>query len=365
MLILWASMGVIMVFAVLMLVWRANRSPAKTPPPVAITTNSASLTNAALRPILSDAGFPTPQTNLLAASPAGIFMPTAAGNPNSGLFGSVRTHASGAAQFHEGIDIAPFQRGHGGKALDEIFAIADGTLAYLNRTPGNSNYGRYLVLLHGDPLGEVYTLYAHLADFTPGLTPGQRLRRGAVLGRMGNSSSSAISVERSHLHFEIGLLLNRRFEPWFHAQRLTPDHGIWNGWNLTGVDPLAFYRARDEDSALSFARFIDRIPAAFEIILRTRTRPEYFGRYSGLWKGPAETGGAIVVRASENGLPLGGRPATPAEANRLGHDTAQVLSVNAATLGRNGAHLIASKNGVWSMAKGGEQWRQILLYPQP
>jgi len=178
-----------------------------------------------------------------------------------------------------GIDIAPVRRGHGGLALDDVSAIADGTLAYVNRAQGNSNYGRYLVVLHSDPLGEVYTLYAHLADLAPGLAPGQSLRRGTLLGRMGHSSSSAIPVERSHLHFEIGLMLNRRFDAWFHAQRLTPDHGLWNGWNLAGVDPLAFYRAREEENTLSFARFTDRVPSAFEVILRARTRPDFFQRY--------------------------------------------------------------------------------------
>ena len=364
---LWAALGIVMAFAILMLVGRPARPAAHVLPPGDVTTNAVppAVTNALLHPSLGAAGFPTPQTNLLAANPAGIFMPTGTGNPNSGLFGSVRTQSSGAAQFHEGVDIAPVQRGRGGLALDDVTVIADGTLAYINRATGNSNYGRYAVVLHSDPLGEVYTLYAHLADLTPGLAPGQALRRGAVLGRMGHSSSGAIPLERSHLHFEIGLLLNRRFDAWFHAQRLTPDHGLYNGWNLAGVDPLAFYRARDEENALSFARFMDRVPAAFEVVLRARALPDFFLRYPALWQGALETGGTIVVRASENGVPLGGRAATPAETSRLGRAAAQVLNVNAAVLGRNGAHLVAAGRGGWTLGKAGEQWRQILLYPQP
>jgi len=42
-----------------------------------------------------------------------------------------------------------------------------------------------------------------------------------------------------------------------------------------------------------------------------------------------------------------------------------VLSVNATALGRNGAHLIAAGHDGWTLAKAGEQWRQILLFPQP
>ena len=108
---------------------------------------------------------PTAREKLDPAIP-GTFQPTAAGNLESALFGSVRTVKVGAhlfPSFHEGVDIAPLQRGARGMPLDEIHAVAAGTVGYINHVTGNSNYGKYIVLLHDDPIGRVYTLYAHLS----------------------------------------------------------------------------------------------------------------------------------------------------------------------------------------------------------
>ena len=125
---------------------------------------------------------PTAQTRLLDAGAAGVFLPTTPQRPESALFGSVRTGARGAAQFHEGVDIAPTRRDRHGEPLDEVCAVADGLVGYINRIGGNSNYGQYVVVLHRDPLGEVYTLYAHLAAIASGLQPGQPIRAGQPLG---------------------------------------------------------------------------------------------------------------------------------------------------------------------------------------
>ena len=57
-----------------------------------------------------------------------------------------------------------------------------GGSAYVNRRAGNSNYGIYVVLAHDEPaLGEVYTLYAHLARVESGLHAGQPVEAGQVL----------------------------------------------------------------------------------------------------------------------------------------------------------------------------------------
>ncbi len=137
--------------------------------------------------------FPIPQTRLLDPDAADVFQPTASGRPQSALYGSTRTGRRGKylrATFHEGIDLAACRRDRRNRPLDEIFAVADGQAAYINRIAGNSNYGKYVVLTHADPVGKIYTLYAHLAAIAPGLRAGRPVQAGQTIGRMGNTSSS-------------------------------------------------------------------------------------------------------------------------------------------------------------------------------
>lgn len=310
--------------------------------------------------------YPTDQHALLDMHAAGVFQPTAAGHLESAWYGSVRTRMSEGGRlrpsFHEGVDIAPQQRDRKGQPLDEVRAVADGIVAYVNRVSGRSNYGLYVVLLHEDPMGRVYTLYAHLRRLAPNLLPGRPVVAGDVLGTMGWTSSSPIPVARSHLHFEIGLLLNGHFESWYRARRYKPDHGLFHGWNLLGVDPLAFLRFQREQPGASLADFLDRVPVAFEVLLAAHGKPDYFGRYPGRWIGPPPAG-AIVVSCSENGVPLGGRAATDAEREQLGRQKSKILNVQKEVLGRNGARLVTCRGGEWVLAEAGEQWREILLYP--
>ena len=111
--------------------------------------------------------FPTQQQGLLEEGREDVFQPTAAGTRESALYGSVRTVNRGGrllASFHEGIDIAPVRRDRRGRPLDDVLAVAEGKVAYVNKVAGNSTYGKYAVVEHDDPMGPVYTLYAHLAS---------------------------------------------------------------------------------------------------------------------------------------------------------------------------------------------------------
>ena len=310
----------------------------------------------------SNMALPTAQTHLLDAGAAGVFMPTAPQRPESALFGSVRTGARGAAQFHEGVDIAPLQRDRHGEPLDEVRAVADGMASYVNRVGGNSNYGIYVVLLHRDPLGEVYTLYAHLAAAADGLQPGQPVRAGQPLGRMGHSSSTSIPRNRAHVHFEIGLLSNTRFALWARAQKLKPDHGNFHGGNLLGVDPLAVFRWQRQQPAFRFRDFLTQQPAAFELALTPPRALDFFQRYPALWDGAPWAGGALVLHCTENGLPLKGRAATEAERRALGRSAFAVLRVNETALGRNGSHLVVQGRGGWKLGASGERWLSALVY---
>ncbi len=55
-------------------------------------------------------------------------------------------------------------------------ASSDGTVSYINKRAGASNYGKYVVLKHVIEGIEVFTLYAHLSDFAPGLAAGKSVK---------------------------------------------------------------------------------------------------------------------------------------------------------------------------------------------
>mgnify|MGYP003587394031 CR=1 FL=1 len=309
--------------------------------------------------------YPTEQNGLLEKEMPGVYQPTASGNLDSAFYGSVRTGSRGGRlvpTFHEGLDIAAMRRDAQGRPLDEVRAVADGVVAHVNRFGGNSNYGIYVVLRHDDPMGRVFTLYAHLLSLAPGIQPGMAVKAGHVLGRMGNTSSSPIPMARGHLHFEIGLILNGQFGNWFRAKKLKPDHGAYHGWNLLGLNPLDFLRFQKDRPDASFLDFAATVPSAFDILLAVRRKPDYFDRYPALWSGEPP-GGAIVLACSENGVPLRGRAATSAEREQLGKLKAKIIRVHEEILGRNGSRLLARRAGVWLLAEAGEQWREMLLYP--
>jgi hypothetical protein len=62
--------------------------------------------------------------------------PTVSGEPESGLFGCVRSSGS---QFHEGLDIRAIGHDRRGEATDTITAAMDGIVRHVNTSPGNSN----------------------------------------------------------------------------------------------------------------------------------------------------------------------------------------------------------------------------------
>lgn len=309
--------------------------------------------------------FPTAQSNLLDASAENVFMPTVSGRRESALYGSTRKARDGRPSFHEGIDIAPLRRQRSGRALDEVVAIADGRVGYINPHSGNSNYGIYVVLYHDDPLGEIYTLYAHLASVAAGLSAGQAVPSGTVLGRMGNTPPHIVPVARSHLHLEIGVILNRRFDAWLREQKMPAIHGNAHGWNLLGIDPLAVYAAQRElKEDFTLYTHIASIPSAWALVVRADHLPDYFQRYPSLWEGPRDhyRGPALVMDLSEGGVPLRGRPATKDEAAALGNQTATVRFVNPEILGGNGRRLIRQRGQDWSVSESGRKWLAWFLY---
>ena len=91
----------------------------------------------------------------------------------------------GAAAMHAGIDLA-------GPTGTPIHATADGVVS--EAAWNNGGYGRLIKIDHGRG---IETRYAHLSSMS--VSPGQRVTRGQVIGRMGSTGRST----GSHLHYEV------------------------------------------------------------------------------------------------------------------------------------------------------------------
>lgn len=99
-------------------------------------------------------------------------------------FGYRNAPTRGASRNHQGIDIP-------GPVGTPIYATADGIIG---RAQWLGGYGKFVEINHGNA---VQTRYGHLSAMN--VEPGQRVRKGDILGYMGSTGRST----GSHLHYEV------------------------------------------------------------------------------------------------------------------------------------------------------------------
>lgn len=280
-----------------------------------------------------DFAFPTPNTTWARGDISTFVQPTASGDPESGLFGCVRT---GGAQFHEGLDIRPLKRDRAGEPADPIFAAMDGVVRHVSLSPGKSRYGRYIVIEHPEQSPAVYTLYAHLARAEPGIRPGVRVKKGQEIATMGRSAGGyAIPKERGHLHFEIGLVATEDFQSWYAWRKFgSPnEHGVFNGMNLMGIDPLDFLRQWRAGRVESFQAYFDRSRPLVTLRIATTRVPDFIRRYPTLLRKPIDglvAGWEIACNAT--GLPFAWTPLTRNEVIGYAPNEVRIVAADHAAL---------------------------------
>jgi murein DD-endopeptidase MepM/ murein hydrolase activator NlpD len=309
--------------------------------------------------------WPTPSTAWAEGRPPSQWLQHAgSGDPDSGGYGGVR---SAGGQFHEGIDIKPVSRDRRGEPLDSVFAAMAGVVRYVNSTAGDSSYGRYIVMEHPGMKPAVYTLYAHLARIGAGVRPGLEVEAGHVLGTMGHSSGGyMIPVDRSHLHFEIGVVMTRNFQTWYDRRRFGSrnEHGMWNGMNLMGIDPLAFFNEWRAGRITSVQDFFDRMETVVRVRIATFRTPDFVTRYPSLLTKPLPAGlvAGWEVRFNWTGVPFAWTALTASEVNGLKRDQPKIVEVNAAIERRERSKSLAvSRRGTWTPGKDLETACQLLF----
>jgi murein DD-endopeptidase MepM/ murein hydrolase activator NlpD len=309
--------------------------------------------------------WPTPSTAWAEGRPPSDWLQHAgSGDPDSGGFGGVR---SGGSQFHEGIDIRPVQRDRRGEPLDPVFAVMAGVVRHVSSSPGDSSYGRYVVLEHPEMTPAVYTLYAHLARIAPEVRIGQAVTIGQVLGTMGHSSGGySLPVDRSHLHFEIGVVVTRNFQAWYDRRKFGSrnEHGIWNGMNLMGLDPLAFFNQWRAGRISSVQDFFARQEAVVKLRLATLRTPDFVTRYPSLLTKPLPVGPVAgwEILFNWSGVPFSWTPLTSMEVVGLVRDKPKLIEVNAALERQQRSKSLAvSRRGNWTPGKDLETVLQLLF----
>jgi murein DD-endopeptidase MepM/ murein hydrolase activator NlpD len=257
---------------------------------------------------------------------------------------------SSGTQFHEGLDIKPVSRDKRGEPLDKITAAIDGVVRNISSRAGESSYGRYIVIEHPGVAPAVYTLYAHLARIEPGIFEGATVKRGQVLGTMGHSSGGyTIPVDRSHLHFEIGLMLTQEFQSWFNWKKFgSPNQqGLWNGMNLMGIDPRDFLEKWRTRRVNNFDEYFAQLDSAVRVRVVTTRVPDFIRRYPALLRKPIDgLVGGWEVQCDVTGLPFAWTPLSPMQVAGLRANSVEILAVdNAALRGFRGKSLIRTRNG--------------------
>lgn len=222
----------------------------------------------------------------------------------------VRTQAGPVAiKFHEGIDVKPLKRDASGNPLDKIHPCAAGRVVHVCNTPSHSSYGRYVVIEHMLPDGPLYSLYAHLASTS--CKVGDRVGTGNVIGILGYSGPG-LNRERSHLHLEFCMMINRNFDEWYKNMRIAAPnrHGLFNGLNLIGMNPADVLESCKDGAPFSLRQYIAAQPFQYKVRIPSTGQLDLVKRYPFLLKqGPANPVSWEIAFAG-SGLPLSVTPSS-------------------------------------------------------
>ena len=223
---------------------------------------------------------------------------------SSGAFGCVRNNGY---KFHEGLDLYPIRRDRKGIAEDSVFSAMKGIVRYINTTTSHSAYGKYIVLEHSSLTPALYTLYAHLNSISQNIKIGTEVGAAQAIGKMGNTSSGyRIPLERSHLHFEIGLRLTSQFQTWYKKKSFKTEnrHGNYSGFNLVGFDPLQFYGQYRQKLVRTPLDYIQSLPVTAIVRVKTNKTPDFASRYPSLSSPKVNNSNGWDVSIGPYGLPV-------------------------------------------------------------
>jgi hypothetical protein len=128
-----------------------------------------------------------------------------------------------------------------------------------------------------------------------------------AIGKMGNTSSGyRIPLERSHLHFEIGLRLTNQFQTWYKKKGFKTEnrHGNYSGFNLVGFDPLQFYGQYRQKLVRTPLDYIQSLPVTAIVRVKTNKTPDFAARYPSLSSPKVNNSNGWDISIGPYGLPV-------------------------------------------------------------
>jgi len=126
-------------------------------------------------------------------------------------------------------------------------------------------------------------------------------------------TGAGINRERAHLHLELNFLLSDHFQRWFDRHfTSTNRHGIFNGFNQTGVDIAALYHMHRANPNTTMAALLATKEVHYKVLVPRDEAPPFLRRYPFLgrdldsvprprsWEFSfADTGVPLAIRPSE------------------------------------------------------------------
>jgi murein DD-endopeptidase MepM/ murein hydrolase activator NlpD len=262
-------------------------------------------------------------------------------------------------RFHEGIDIRCSHRDARGEPVDQVHAIADGRVVYVNPVARHSNYGKYVVIEHRWGGSPYYSLYAHLSAIDAQV--GQTVQRGQQIAVMGHTGVG-IDRARAHVHLELNLMISRNFQKWYdrYYKKEPNYHGIYNGINLQGMNIARLYLELRKNPSLTIPEFLGQEETFFKV---TVARSEHFDLprlYP--WMMHGEAGPNTVsweVSFTRSGLPLKIEPSDkPVSGPQLTYIKTADIDYSDLTHGD-----IAGRGNHAHLTRHGKKMMRLLTYP--
>ena len=142
----------------------------------------------------------------LTVGPAGLAVPVA-GVKAEQLIDTFTQARAGGARVHDAIDIMAAEG-------TPVLAAAPGKVEKLFNSEGGGGVTVYV--RSPDERWSYY--YAHLQGYAPGLSEGQQVRRGQLLGRVGYTGNA--NPQGPHLHFAINRM--QPGEKWWQGSPVNP-----------------------------------------------------------------------------------------------------------------------------------------------
>ena len=293
-----------------------------------------------------------------------FFAPTTTARPwSSGSFGCVRNSGT---RLHEGIDIHSIKRDEDEEPMDPVRAATSGKIVHINRNIAASNYGKYVVVAHEMNGVQFYTLYAHLRTVLEGLEIGRNVDSGDELGVLGRTTntSSGIASWRAHLHFEIGVQINSRFNGWFKSWYRDGNnlHGSWNGLNLLGLDAADILK-RDHAGNFELGEYLMSLPVLCRVRVN-RQKLDWLDRYPKLINDGSEATNAPHawdLDLSFSGIPIRATPVRDPDLKLAANY--MILNVDADVRRQHPCSgLVFQKGQKWVFTSKGQRQMDLLIF---